>query len=249
MTKTAVTQVSLRTRSRQVGRRELLRATRASSSSAPPADVGDPSASRSIVGAGSCACDAHEVGRVRAGGRARFAHGNRPTCSKTQPGRARSPRARSPRATRAAAPTSWLSPGSMPPPGVPHHVRSPIGRRNWTSSTRSSASSTSARTACRSTGTSQSRSARNQRSRSAYGTAAFAGDVDGSTKSRCAERRAPAGRARAARQQAAVGLLADERDRARRDGLDPRLELGPVEVAAPQVARPGRRAVGGVGHP
>ena len=88
----------------------------------------------------------------------------------------------------------------------------------------------------------------NQRSRSAYGTAAFAGDVDGSTKS--------AGRADRPQlrpelgplgEEAAVCLLADERDRARfelaRDPLEPRR----VEVAAPQVARAGRRAVRGVG--
>ena len=58
----------------------------------------------------------------------------------------------------------------------------PVVSRNCTSSVRSWRSSTSARAARRSTGSSQSWSARNQRSRSAYGTAAFAGDVDGSTK-------------------------------------------------------------------
>ena len=90
----------------------------------------------------------------------------------------------------------------------------------------------------------------NHRSRSAYGTAAFAGDVDGSTKSPVrpidALLRAELG---PLVPEPAVRLLADERDRARRYGLDPRLELGLVEVAASQVARPGRRAVGGVRQP
>ena len=55
---------------------------------------------------------------------------------------------------------------------------------NRMSRTRSRSSTRSARTAGRGSGSSSSHSsARNQRSRSAYGTAAFAGDVDGSTKS------------------------------------------------------------------
>ena len=45
---------------------------------------------------------------------------------------------------------------------------------------------------------------------------------------------------------AAVGLLADERDRARPKLLGDLREPRPVEVAAPKVARAGRRAVGGV---
>ena len=87
-----------------------------------------------------------------------------------------------------------------------------------------------------------SRSARNQRSRSAYGTAAFAGDVDGSTNS-SVSRQPPLLQAvlRALAERAAVGLLADERDRARPElGRKPLEPLGRArEVGRPQVAEPG----------
>ena len=69
----------------------------------------------------------------------------------------------------------------MPPPGVPHQVACVSGFSYRTSRTRSSSSTITARTAHRFCGCSHSYSDRNQRSRSSYGTAAFAGDVDGST--------------------------------------------------------------------
>ena len=89
----------------------------------------------------------------------------------------------------------------------------------------------------------------NQRSRSAHGTAAFAGDVDGSTKScvapsvrSCRPSSGPLA------ERAAICLLADEAEPAglqlTRDLLEPLGRAG--EVAAPQVARAGRRAVRGV---
>ena len=89
----------------------------------------------------------------------------------------------------------------------------------------------------------------NQRSRSAHGTAAFAGDVDGSTKS-CVVAERPLLHAEPGplAERAAICLLADEAEPAglelARDLLEPLGRAG--EVAAPQVARAGRRAVRGV---
>ena len=92
-------------------------------------------------------------------------------------------------------------------------------------------------------------SALNQRSRSSQGTAAFAGEVDGSTKSAVSpSRRSCRPCSGRSRNGAAVRLLADERDHAgpqlARELLEP---LGAArEVAGAQVARAGRRPVGGV---
>ena len=131
------------------------------------------------------------------------------------------------RCRRPAFPTTW------------HRV---TGFSNWTSRTRSSASTTSARTASRGTGSSHSRSARNQRRRSSYGTAAFAGEVDGSTKSAGRAERAPL-RAELGPlvEETAVRLLADERDRAGSSSTATRSSRSAIEVAASQVARAGCR--------
>ena len=108
-------------------------------------------------------------------------------------------------------------------------------------------STTSARTAYR-IGSPDARPASswNQRSRSRHGTAAFAGDVDGSTKS-CVVAERPLLHAELGplAERAAVRLLADEREPPRlelaRDPLEPLGRAG--EVAAAQVARAGRRSV------
>ena len=89
-------------------------------------------------------------------------------------------------------PSSCVSPSSSAPPGVAHQPASVCGWRKCTSRIRSSGSRTIARAAIRSCGTRSAKgrpqgqprsraSRRNQRSRSAYGTAAFAGEVDGRT--------------------------------------------------------------------
>src|SRR5204862_276380 len=78
-------------------------------------------------------------------------------------------------------------------PGTPARPKFPVavggGHQTWpasswnlTSRARCFLSSTSARTAIRSTGSSHSFRARNHPRRAAYGTAAFAGEVDGRTK-------------------------------------------------------------------
>jgi hypothetical protein len=77
---------------------------------------------------------------------------------------------------------SGVSPGSIPPPGGAQIVLS--GQSKRTSKMRSAGSRTSARTARRSgRPVERPASSRNHCSRSAHGTAAFAGDVDGRTKS------------------------------------------------------------------
>ena len=94
-------------------------------------------------------------------------------------------------------------------------------------------------------GSSSRRSSSNQCSRSAYGTAAFAGDVDGRTKSSVStSRRSCSPSVGPLAERAAVRLLADERDRQRRELAGDALQaLGRAgEVGAPQVARARRRA-------
>ena len=119
------------------------------------------------------------------------------TCSRSRRAgpSSKSREARPPRAARGGAPASSVSPASTPPPGVIHqlvagdrvleaHQQHALARRRRRARAPPS----------RGTGSSQSWSARNQRSRSAYGTAAFAGEVDGRTKSAVvAERRAVCG--------------------------------------------------------
>ena len=89
----------------------------------------------------------------------------------------------------------------------------------------------------------------NQRSRSSQGTAAFAGEVDGSTNSIVSPSvRSLEAVLRTLPERAAVRLLADEGDHARpqlpRQPLEP---LGAArEVAGTKVTRAGRRPVGGV---
>ncbi len=202
------------------------------------------SAARSTRGDGSCR--AISTSQIRSRWR-RIVPRQAKVCSRVQisgpRSKSSSPSSSASSRRRAA---SRSSPSSMPPPGVVHQTW-PSSSRNLTRSVRWSSSRTSARTALRSTGSSQSVRVRNQRSRSAYGTAAFAGEVEGRTKrptspivrllwavlGACAER-------------AAVGLLADECDRARPEleSDAPQVVFGVGEVGAAEVARPRSRAGG-----
>ena len=91
---------------------------------------------------------------------------------------------------------------------------------------------------------SETRNARNQRSRSSHGTAAFAGEVEGSTN-RAVAPEPPLLRPelRPLAERAPVGLLADEADRLRAElEREPLQPLGGArEVGAPEVAGAGRR--------
>ena len=151
--------------------------------------------------------------------------------------------------------SSGVSPRSMPPPGVAQTVLA--GNSKRTSRMRSSGSITTARAAgrIRSSLTRDvarerpSQRARNHRSRSSHGTAAFAGDVDGSTNNDVCRASAPEGRAPAApgtapRYASLPTNPIDARPQLMRDRLQP---LGAArEVALAQVARARGRAVGGV---
>ena len=163
---------------------------------------------------GSCASHADEVDA--------FALAQQPprpreTCARAsrRAGRARTrSRPTSSRSSRRSA-ASCVSPGSMPPPGVPHQrrVRRPGSRTGRAGRARRRRRRARAPPRA-STGSSHSCSARNQCSRSAYGTAAFAGDVDGRTKSAVAPSVRSCGPSSGrSLKSAAVGLLADERDR------------------------------------
>ena len=79
--------------------------------------------------------------------------------------------------------SSGDSPCSSAPPGAIHTPGSPGRTKRWRK-TRLRRSSRIARAAGRTTGRLARASSSNQRSRSAHGTAAFAGEVDGNTKSR-----------------------------------------------------------------
>ncbi len=165
-------------------------------------------------------------------------------------GRPRSPRGRSPHAAPAEAPPHGSRRDRCRLPGCP----TMCGRRS-DGGTEPRARGRRRRARAREPppapiGTSHSRNAWNHCNRSAYGTAAFAGDVDGSTNRPVrpidAFLRSELG---PLVPEPAVRLLADERDGARRNRFDARLELVLVEVAAPQVTRAGRRPVGGIGQP
>ena len=151
------------------------------------------------------------------------------------------------RNSRASA-CSCVSPGSSPPPGarpdrprreVEPYEQDPVGRIE---DDRPCGLAKPHRT--------RSRNAWNQRSRSAQGTAAFAGEVEGSTKRAVSPRlRSWSPSSGALAERAAVGLLADEADRPwlqlERDPLQ--AFRGAREVAAPEVAGAGGRPVRGVG--
>ena len=192
--------------------------------------------------------DAHEVDRARAAGRCGRA---RRTCARASrsPGRARSRRARLPRRARGGASARRSRPRRRRRPASPTSL---AGRRRGTARAASGRVGRARARArpWRSIGSSQARSARNQRSRSAYGTAAFAGDVDGRTKSRVvAERPHPAGRAPAAR-RTRRGTPPCRRRRARAGDSSRAIRSSRSrrarEVGAAQVARARRRAVRGV---
>ena len=92
-------------------------------------------------------------------------------------------------------------------------------------------------------------SSRNQRRRSSQGTAAFAGEVEGRTKSfvspSCSGCNPSSGRRPKAPRYASLPTKASQpRPQLARDVLEP--VGGAGEVAAPQVARAGCRAVGGI---
>ena len=94
-------------------------------------------------------------------------------------------------------------------------------------------------------------SSRNQRSRSSHGTAAFAGEVEGRTKSFVSPKvpscRPSSGRVPNAPRYASFPTKASQRGRSSR-AIPSSRSAEPGEVAAPQVTRAGCRPVGSVRH-